>query len=49
VRYQVGPVDLGAQLALPMAVHQHETYGAGVEVDHFAIDLEARVTVAVIY
>jgi hypothetical protein len=49
VRYQIGPIDLGGQLAVPMALHQHETYGAGVEVDHVAVDLELRVTLGIVY
>jgi opacity protein-like surface antigen len=49
VRYRMGAIDLGGQLALPMALHQHETYGQGIEVDHFGIDLAARFTVGIVY
>jgi hypothetical protein len=45
VLYRVGPITLGAQLAVPIGVHRQTIYDKGVAIDRDAFDVELRLTV----
>ena len=45
VLYRLGPITVGAQLAVPIGIHRQTIYDMGVEIDRNAFDLELRLTV----
>jgi hypothetical protein len=45
VLYRVGPLTLGAQLAVPIGIHRQTIYDMGVAIDRDSFDLELRLTV----
>jgi hypothetical protein len=47
--YRLGPLTLGAQLALPVGIHRQTVHDMRVAVDRDAFDLELRFTVGTNY
>ena len=45
VLYRLGPVTVGAQLALPIGIHHQTVYDGGIAIDRDAFDVELRLTV----
>jgi hypothetical protein len=45
VLYRLGPITVGAQLALPVGIHHQTVYDGGVAIDRDAFDVELRLTV----